>query len=124
MTGVCDCGGRTRPLLAQGRNVIVDATHARRKWRRNEIDIARARRAHVVGVWFNVSLADCLARNADRPGGGWGDRVVPDDLLEWVWRGFEQPEPGEFDEVWQVSELPAPIPPETKRSSREAGGLR
>jgi predicted kinase len=89
-------------LLAQGQNVIVDATHARRKWRKNEIGIARRRGARVVGVWFDAPLADCLARNAARPGGGWGDRQVPEDYLRWVWQGFEPPEPGEFDEVWHL----------------------
>jgi predicted kinase len=89
-------------LLAQGRNVIVDATHARRKWRQGEIAVARGRGARVVGVWFDAPLAVCLARNAARPGGGWGDRTVPDDLLKWVWEGFEKPGAGEFDEVWRI----------------------
>jgi predicted kinase len=89
-------------LLAEGRDVLVDATHARRKWRRDEIAIARRRGARVVGVWFDASLAECLARNAARPGGGWGDRAVPEDYLRWVWQGFEPPEPGEFDEVWRA----------------------
>jgi predicted kinase len=86
-------------LLSEGRDVVVDATHARRAWRRNEIAIARRRGARVVGVWFDTPLEECLARNAARPGGGWGDRVVPEDYLRWVWQGFEPPEPDEFDEV-------------------------
>ena len=92
-------------LLAQGRNVIVDATHARWTWRRGEIAVARGRGAHVVGVWFDAPLDLCLARNATRPGGGWGDRTVPDDLLKWVWEGFEKPGADEFDEVWRIDEV-------------------
>ena len=90
-------------LLSQNRTVIVDATHARKTWRRNEIAIARQHGARVVGVWFDLPLEICLARNAAKPGLTWGDRVVPEDLLRWVWRGFEQPEADEFDEVWRVT---------------------
>ncbi len=90
--------------LSLEQNVIVDATHARRKWRRNETAIARRRRARLVGVWFDAPLELCLARNTARPGGGWGDRVVPEELLRWVWEGFEQPEAGEFDELWKMGE--------------------
>jgi predicted kinase len=86
-------------LLSQGRNVIVDATHARRNWRSNEIAIARQHGARLVGVWFDVPLEVCLAHNATRPGGGWGDRQVPESMLRWVWEGFEKPELEEFDEV-------------------------
>jgi predicted kinase len=93
--------------LSLGQNVIVDATHARRKWRVNEIAIARRRGARLIGVWFEASLEACLRRNAARPGGGWGDRVVPDDYLRWVWQSFEPPQPGEFDEVWGLGERAA-----------------
>lgn len=89
-------------LLSQGRNVIVDATHARKKWREIEIGIARQQDARVVGVWFDTPLDVCLERNAAKPGGGWGDRIVPQELLRWVWLGFERPEEGEFDEVWKL----------------------
>jgi predicted kinase len=88
--------------LGRGENVIVDATHARRHWRRNEIEIARQRGARVVGVWFDAPLEHCLANNARRPGGGWGSRVVPEATLRWVWEGFEAPEAGEFDELWRI----------------------
>jgi predicted kinase len=88
--------------LAQGQNVIVDATHARRSWRRQEIDIGRQHGARVVGVWFDRPLEHCLAMNSRRPGGGWGSRVVPEAMVRWVWEGFEAPTPGEFDEVWRI----------------------
>ena len=88
--------------LAEGQNVVVDATHARTPWRQNEIDIARRHGARLIGVWFDTPLELCLARNAARPGGGWGDRVAPAELVQWVWEGFEPPGPGEFDEVWKM----------------------
>ncbi len=85
-------------------NVIVDATHARIKWREKEVAIARQHGAKVIAVWFVVPLAVCLARNRQKPGGPrWGERVVPEEFLRGVARGFEKPTVGEFDEVWRVS---------------------
>ncbi|MBI3762708.1 MAG: AAA family ATPase [Chloroflexi bacterium] len=92
-------------LASQGKTVIVDATHARRKWRKNHIAIARRHGARVVGLWFDAPLELCLARNAARPGGAWGDRVVPEEMVRWVWQGFEKPEVGEFDEVWKIGSI-------------------
>ncbi len=89
--------------LDGGRNVIVDATHARVRWREKEVAIARQRGAQVIGVWFDVPLDVCLARNRQKPGGLWGDRVVPKETLLGVARGFEKPTRAEFDEIWKVS---------------------
>jgi len=90
-------------LVEAGSNVIVDATHARVKWREKEVAIARQRGAQVIAVWLDVPLDVCLARNRQKPGGPWGDRVVPKETLLGVARGFEKPTVGEFDEVWKVS---------------------
>jgi protein phosphatase len=94
---------RLGQLLDEGKNVIVDATHARVRWREKEVAIARQRGANVVAVWFDVPLDVCLARNRQKPGGLWGDRVVPKETLLGVARGFEKPTVGEFDEVWRVT---------------------
>jgi predicted kinase len=89
--------------LTEGKNVIVDATHARRRWREKEIAAARARGAEVIAVWLDVPVAVCLERNRRKPGGPrWGERVVPEQVLLGVARGFEPPQVGEFDEVWHV----------------------
>jgi len=89
--------------LAQGQNVIVDATHARRRWREKEIAVARAHGAKVIAVWLDTPLAVCLERNQHKPGGPrWGERVVPEQVLLGVARGFEAPEAGEFHEVWHL----------------------
>jgi predicted kinase len=95
---------RVDQLLAQGRNVIVDATHARRKWRENVLAIARARGARRVAIWFDVPLEAALARNAARPGGPWGRRIVPAPVLIDAWAGLEPPAEGEFDEVLRITE--------------------
>lgn len=94
---------RVARLLDEGRNVIADATHARRAWRANLLAIARQRGVRKVAVWLNVSLATSRARNARKPGGmQWGDRIVPDEVLTDMWRRFEPPGVAEFDEIWQI----------------------
>jgi predicted kinase len=90
-------------LLDEGKNVIVDATHARIRWREKEVTIARRRGAKLIAVWFDAPLDVCLARNRQKPGGPWGDRAVPSQTLLGVARGFEKPALGEFDEIWKVS---------------------
>jgi uncharacterized protein len=92
---------RVARLLDRGRSVIVDATHARRAWRASVLDLARKRNARRVAIWFDLPIEAALARNERKPGGGWGQRVVPQPLLINVWRGFEPPTADEFDEVWK-----------------------
>lgn len=90
-------------LVDEGKNVIVDATHARRRWREKHLAIARKHGAKVVAVWLDVPLAVCLTRNAQKPGGPrWGERVVPKEVLLGVAQGFEPPTKKEFDEVWRI----------------------
>jgi predicted kinase len=99
---------RLERLLKSGRNVILDATHARRAWRADSLATARQHGATVVGVWFDVPLAVCRQRNASRKGGLWGECAVPEAFLLNVARGFEGPEAGEFDEVWRIRNGQAP----------------
>lgn len=94
---------RLREMLAQGSDVIADATHARRAWRRDALAVARRLGAKIVAVWFEVPLDVCLQRNASRRGGLWGERAVPESFLRDVWRHFERPGGDEVDEVWKVT---------------------
>lgn len=94
---------RLLQLIRSGQNVISDATHARKAWRRDEIMIGRSRGVWVIGVWFEVPLTVCLARNAARAGSSWGDQVVPEAYLREVAAQFEAPTDGEFDEIWRLS---------------------
>ena len=87
-------------LLAQEKNVVVDATHARCSWREKEVAIARARGAKTVAIWFDVPLAVCLQRNARKLGTRrWGERVVSPEFLRAVFLSFEPPTRAEFDEI-------------------------
>jgi predicted kinase len=94
---------RLSKLLARGQNVIVDATHARRRWRARELTVARTHGARLIAVWLDAPLELALERNQNKPGGKlWGERVVPEEVLYAVARKFEPPELGEFDEVWRL----------------------
>lgn len=96
---------RLRDLLAEGRNVVVDATHALRAWRQREIAVARAAGARVVAVWFDVPLAAALARNRMKPDTeNWGERIVPDPVVRDIHRRLEPPGRDEFDETWRLTE--------------------
>lgn len=97
---------RLAEWVCADQNVISDATHVRRAWRQNEIAIARASGAKVVGVWLDVPLEVCLQRNVLRPGGAWGQRVVAEDFVRELAESFEPPLVGEFDEVWKVTPPP------------------
>ncbi len=94
---------RVERALRAGRNVIVDATHARRPWRRRVLEIARQHGARRVAVWFDVPLGVALERNAARPGNGWGSRVVPRPVVVNVARSFEPPTRAEFDLIWRIT---------------------
>ena len=97
---------RLAGLVRAGHNAISDATHIRRAWRQNEIEIARSLGAKVVGVWLDVPLEVCLRRNVLRPGGAWGQRAVAEDFVRELAESFEPPLVGEFDEVWKVTPPP------------------
>lgn len=97
---------RLGTLLAQGRNVIVDATHARRRWRARELAVGRLHGAKRIAVWLDVPLPLALERNQNKPGGKlWGERVVPEAVLRSVSRRFEPPGLDEFDEIWHLNEI-------------------
>lgn len=94
--------GRVDRLLAQGRSVLADATHARRAWRANVLAIARRRHARRIAIWLDLPLEVVRERNRSKPGGDWGNRVIPEDLLINYWSQFEPPGADEFDEVWKL----------------------
>jgi protein phosphatase len=94
---------RVGSCLAAGRSVIADATHVRRAWRAATLAAARREHARRVAVWFDVPLEVSLARNAQRPGGLWGDRRVDENLIRQLWRTIEPPGLDEFDEIVTVA---------------------
>ena len=95
---------RVAHWLDAGRNVIADATHARRVWRANVLALARQRGVRSVAVWFQVPLDVSRARNVHKPGGArWGDRVIEDGVLVDMWQHLDPPGLDEFDEIWKIN---------------------
>lgn len=65
---------RVKEALAQGKDVIYDATNVTRKTRRNIIKTFAD--AEHVCVYVNTTKEECMKRNAQR------DRVVPTEVIE------------------------------------------
>jgi predicted kinase len=63
------------------RGVVVDATHSKRKDRRQIIEFCREHGATLIsGYWFNTPLETCLERNRVR------QRVVPAEVIQKMHR--------------------------------------
>jgi tRNA uridine 5-carbamoylmethylation protein Kti12 len=81
---------------------VLDNTNPTRAVRAPWIALARAREVPVVGYWFDVPLADALARNAGRAGA----RRIPDSALESTYARLEPPQLDEgFERVLVVRTL-------------------
>lgn len=74
--------------------LVLDNTNPTRAVRAPWIELARARGFPVVGYWFDVPLADALARNAGRTGA----QRIPDRALE---RTYRQLQPPQLDEGFE-----------------------
>jgi len=93
---------RLRRLLATGQNVILDATHWQRRYRRYALDAARDYGYRTVAVWFDLPLEVIQARNAGRGDTAWGSRAEDSEFVARVHAGLEPPGADEFDEVWRI----------------------
>lgn len=76
---------RVRCAAAGGRNVVLDATHAKRSYRRRAAEMLRAAGYdQIVPALVHPPLKTCFERNAGR------DRVVPAAVVERMWLSIEQ----------------------------------
>lgn len=80
--------------------VIFDAILVQRCEREGVIQAARMQGVDVVGVWFTVSLEECLVRNRLRP----VDEVVPENAVKNVFNALQPPQFSEgFAEIITVT---------------------
>lgn len=87
----------TRYLLSLGYDVVLDATHLTKSVRRPYILMAKEFNAKVVVYELQLSLEECLKRNAKR------DRVVPEEVIVNMAASYQQPSPDEgIDELIYV----------------------
>jgi predicted kinase len=76
-----------RVLLAQGRHVIIDATHLTVGSRSQWVRIAGEVGVPIRCVWSNTPVEECKRRNALRDDG----RRVPDDVMDRMVESFQPP---------------------------------
>jgi len=85
--------------LGEGRSVVIDNTNPTIAEREPLIRIARARGAHVVGYYFDVSTRAAVARNANRT----GREKAPNGAIFTAAKRLEAPSLGEgFDQLYRV----------------------
>lgn len=86
--------------LRQGQSVVVDNTNASLVERNELIELGKRLGARVIGYYFEVDLARCRARNAQRE----GLRRVPEVAIFATLKRLERPDYSEgFDELFFVS---------------------
>ena len=88
-----------RQSIAQGNTaaVIYDATNAKRRQRREFIQLARSCGYHpLIAAWIDTPLAVCLQRNAGR------SRQVPPDIIEKMHRQLTAAPPAIEENLDQV----------------------
>ncbi len=95
---------RLRRLLATGQDVILDATHWQRRYRRYALDAAREYGYRTVAVWFDLPLEVVQARNAGRDDTAWGYRAEDSAFVARVHAGLEPPGADEFDEIRRMTD--------------------
>lgn len=95
----------TRQSIAQGHliAVIYDATNARRRHRREFIQLARdCGYAPIVAAWIDTPLAVCLQRNAGR------SRQVPAEIIEKMHRQLTAAPPTKAENLDRVLRIRTP----------------
>jgi len=76
-----------RLILAQGKHVLIDATHITFSSRRTWIRIAEQYDAGFQIVWVKTSMAKCIERNEKSAEG----QKLPDGVIERMAANFEDP---------------------------------
>lgn len=71
--------------LRNCQNVILDATHAKKKYRKEYIDIANENGAEISCVYMDIDYEVAQERNAKR------ERQVPNDVIRKMFYEFETP---------------------------------
>ena len=85
--------------IADGKSFVVDNTNPAKDDRCRYIPLAKASGYHVVAVYFESKVSDCIARNANRT----GKARIPDTAVASISNKLELPEASEgFDEMYFV----------------------
>jgi predicted kinase len=90
---------KTREALSQGKDVLVDATFVKRKWRKGFLNIADDHKAKKIAHWFNVNLDTATKRVKSRASDG-GMNVPEKDIKMYSeFLKNTPPDNTEFDQI-------------------------
>lgn len=88
---------RTESALRKGQSVLLDATHIRKAWRKDNIKIGRRIGAKLVAHVFKADRETLIKRIAERVANG--GLNIPIEVLDKYISQFEKPDNTEFDEI-------------------------
>jgi predicted kinase len=91
--------------LARGLLTVIDATNVRHEARDALVELAERHERPQVAIVFDLSVAECLARNANRPVG----QVVPSRAVRRQHRLFQRAVPHLGAEGFRVVRLRGPM---------------
>ena len=94
---------RIHQHLVNGRNVIADATNIKR-WSRKQIVDLKTPETAVFFIVMDTSLHESKRRNQSR------DRVVPEEVIDRMWKNFEFPQDDEGIVFFVDDEVAGNIP--------------
>lgn len=88
---------KTENALKNGQSVLIDATHIKKKWREDSIELGRRLGAKIVAHVFKVDRETAIKRIANRAAKG--GLNIPIDVIDKYIAQFEPPDNNEFDEI-------------------------
>jgi len=86
--------------LNNGENVVVDACFCSKKARKDFVNIAKKKLAHLRAITFEFPREILLERNSKRADEG--GRNVPVDVIDRMIGNYEKPQSPEFDEITTI----------------------
>ena len=86
--------------LNNGENVVVDACFCSKKARKDFVNIAKKKLAHLRAITFELPREILLERNSKRADEG--GRNVPVDVIDRMIGNYEKPQSPEFDEITTI----------------------
>ena len=94
--------GQVEEALSNGKNVLVDATNTRRKYRKSYIDLARKYNALRIAYFFKIDRDVAIQRVKNRAANG--GMNVPEDVIDQflLWLKNTPPDHIEFDQIIEV----------------------
>jgi predicted kinase len=88
---------RAEAALLKGQSVLLDATHIRRKTRKDAVELGKRVGAKLIAHVFKIDRDTAVKRVVERAAGG--GLNVPVDVIERFISQFEAPDRTEFEQI-------------------------